>query len=50
MADSMDMHDHRSDRSALEARSGMMLGRMRYVLAISTALVVVAFFVIMAFF
>jgi hypothetical protein len=36
--------------SSVEARQGMMLGRMRYVLAISTALAVVALFSIMVFF
>ena len=42
-------HEH-SDLSIVEARQGMMLGRMRYVLGISTALTVVAFVVVMTFF
>ena len=44
MAQSIDGEDHRSDLSTLEARQAVTLGRMRYVLGISVALVVAAFF------
>jgi hypothetical protein len=50
MAQSIDTDEHHSDRTVVEARQGMTLGRMRYVLGISTALVVAAFVIIMAAF
>jgi hypothetical protein len=51
MAERTVEQDHgRSDLSTVDARQGMMLGRMRYVLAVSTALTVAAFLVVIAFF
>jgi hypothetical protein len=50
MPQAINPDEHHSDLSVVEARQGIMLGRMRYVLAISIALAVAALFVIMAFF
>ena len=46
MAQTIDNDDHHSDRTTEEARQGITIGRMRYVLGISTVLVAVAFFAI----
>jgi hypothetical protein len=46
MAETINDDEHRSDLSTNDARQGVTFGRMRYVLGISVALVVVAFFAI----
>jgi hypothetical protein len=51
MAQPIDTQEHEhSHLSTVEARQGIMTGRMRYVLGISTALAVVALFIIMTMF
>ena len=51
MRQSFDPPDHgHSDLSVVEARQGVTLGRMRYVLGISLALAVASLFVILYFF
>ena len=46
MAQTINSDEHRSDLSTTEARQAITIGRMRYVLGISTVLVALAFFVI----
>ena len=46
MAQTINTEDHPSDRSTVEARQGITTGHVRYILGISVALVVVAFFAI----
>jgi hypothetical protein len=50
MPESINTDPHHSDLSVVEARQGIMFGRMRYVLAISTIVAIAALFTIMAFF
>jgi len=46
MAETIKDEEHPSDLTANDARQGVTFGTMRYVLGISIALVVVAFFAI----
>ena len=49
MAQPIDTHEHgHSDLSTVDARQGMMTGRMRYVLGISLALAIIAMVVTLA--
>jgi hypothetical protein len=48
MAQTINTEDHRSDLSTVEARQAVTTGRVRYILGISVALVVIAFFAIWA--
>jgi hypothetical protein len=50
MPETIHTDPHHSDLSVVEARQGIMFGRMRYVLAISTIVAIAALFTIMAFF
>jgi len=50
MAQPIDTQGHEPHLSTVEARQGIMTGRMRYVLGISTALAVIALFIIMTMF
>lgn len=46
MAETINTDDHRSDLSTVEARQAVTTGHVRYILAISVVLVVIAFFAI----
>ena len=51
MPQSIDSEEHRhSHLSTVEARQGIMLGRMRYVLGISLSLAIVSLLIVMIFF